>query len=139
MKVANVTDWQTDADLLEAGAPLDIGEGRALIVKRAGIRNREFMAAVAGIDAKDEAAAMRVFAATVVVGWRGFRDADGNEVAYSAAECFEVFRACPELYDATFLFANRRANFRAEELEAEKVQLKKRPVGTNERARTAVN
>src|SRR5262245_47767066 len=119
MKIANVEDWKTDESLVEGGAPCDIGEDRVLFVKRAGTRNRTFMAAVAGINTQDEASAMQVFARTIVVGWRGLRDDQGKDVAFTSDECVELFRTCPEIFAEVALFAARRANFRAEQLEVD--------------------
>jgi hypothetical protein len=136
MKFGNVNDWHTSLAKSANGVLLDLGEGRSLLVKRAGTRNREFMAAVAAIDVKDDAATREVYARTVVAGWSGFNDEAGNPIPFSAEACIELFKFAPEIFDLMWMFAAQRANFRDVELAEEKAQVKKQSGGTKAQART---
>lgn len=137
MRVANVEDWRSDPELCKSGAPLDLGKGRTLYVRRFGQRNREFMVAAAGMDSKDEAAQMRLYARTLVAGWSGFNDKDGNAVPFSVEECFELFRAAPEIFDAVHAFSVARANFRVAQVEEDRAQVKTLSTGAKVQALTA--
>lgn len=139
MRIANLDDWRTDPMALSKGVPLDLGENRRLIVRRTGTRNREFMAAMVGIETSDETSVMQAYARTVVVGWEGFNDESGEPVPFSPEECVELFVACPELFDRVTIFAAQRGNYRAQQLDEAKAQVKRRPGGTNAQARTASN
>jgi hypothetical protein len=136
MKFGNVGDWHTSVAKSANGVPLDLGEGRTLLVKRAGTRNRAFMAAVATIDVNDDAASRAVYARTVVAGWSGFNDEAGNPIPFSPEACIELFDYAPEIFDLMWLFAAQRANFRDAELAEEKAQVKKQSSGTKAQART---
>jgi hypothetical protein len=139
MRIANVSDWRTDPQRSINGAPLDLGEGRTIYVRRAGTRNRDFMAAMVGIDTEDEAALRQIVARTLLASWSGFLDTEGAEVAFSAEECVALFEACPELFDRIWIFASQRANFQTQEVSADAAQLKKRPGGMKAQAHSARN
>ena len=136
MKVANVSDWMTDEELVRNGAPLELGDGRTLYVKRAGARNRAYFAARAEVDDDDERGLARVYARTIVCGWAGFKDATGATVPWSPEECAEVFEAAPEIFAAVVMFSAVRANFRAKEVEHESAQVKKSSGGAKAPARS---
>lgn len=139
MKFGNVTDWHTNVERAKTGVPLDLGNGRTLIVKRAGSRNREFMAAIAGIDTGDDAALYDVCARTLIVGWHGIEDENGSDIEFSTEACLELFRFAPEIADAAFMFAAARSNFRDEEMSADRSAVKKRSGGSIKSARTHSN
>jgi hypothetical protein len=129
MEFGNVDDWRSDPQREREGAPCSIGSGRELIVRRAGSRNREYMAGVMNVAAGDVPALQRLFAETVVVGWRGIRDRQGAEIAYSPQACAQLFAQAPDLADHVARFAADRANFHAEEVAAEGESLKGTPDG----------
>lgn len=129
MKIANAKDWITDAALYD-GAPLDLGQGRTLYVKRYGQRNRAFIAAISALPAgnseeANEAPLREIYARTLIAGWSGFTDANGQAVPYSVEECVELLQAAPEIFDAVSIFAAQRANFRTREQQEERDEVKK--------------
>lgn len=129
MKIANVTDWRTDAEKIAHGVPLDLGAGRSIIVKRAGTRNRDFMADVVRVNTEAEPEVMACYARTVVVGWVGMKDADGADVPYTVDNCVDLFKDCPEIFDRVQGFASSRANYSAEEQQAASDAVKVTPGG----------
>ena len=129
MKFANVEDWQSSRAREREGVPCDIGKGRTIIVRRAGTRNRAYMAGLVAVSAEDLHAIERLFAETIVCGWQGLRDERGAEVAYSVDACVELFEQCPDLADFVARFANERANYHAAEVEEETEHLKVIPGG----------
>lgn len=58
-----------------------------------------------------------VYAETVVLGWENVDDAEGNPLAYSAANCVKLFEDLPELFKDIQEQSLRSALFRAELLE----------------------
>jgi len=129
MKFANVEDWHSSRAREIEGVPCDIGKGRALIVRRAGTRNRAYMAGLISVNGEDLHAIERLFAETIVCGWRGLRDEHGAEVPYSVDACCALFEQCPDLGDFVARFANERANFHAAEVEEDSERLKVIPGG----------
>jgi hypothetical protein len=119
MQFGNVDDWRSDLAREREGVPCPLGAGRELLVRRAGSRNRAYMAGVMNVAAGDLPALQRLFAETIVVGWRGIRDRQGAEVPYSPEACAELFGQAPDLADHVARFAADRANFHAEEVAAE--------------------
>lgn len=133
MQFGNLEDWKTDPRAGTTGMPLELGQGRRLFIRRAGTVSREFVAAcaarsAAGIDPDDPEEQMVLYARSVVVGWEGITDANDAAIPYSSEACIELFRAFPEIWALVWPFANSRANFRAQEMEAAKAQVK-RPSG----------
>jgi hypothetical protein len=129
MNFANVDDWRSSRALEAEGVACPIGKGRELIVRRAGSRNRAYMAALAEAKTEDIPALERVFAATIVCGWRGLLDEHGREIAYSTQACAELFEQCPDLADRVAKFASDRANYFAAEIEEDTEGLKVIPGG----------
>jgi hypothetical protein len=129
MEFGNVNDWRSDRTRELEGVVCDLGEGRELIVRRAGSRNRAYMAGVAGIEPGDITALERLFAETIVCNWRGIRDKDGAEIPFSPAACAELFSQAPDLADHVARFAANRAHYHAEELERDADSLKATPGG----------
>jgi len=125
MDFGNFDDFHSDPRREAEGVPFDLGQGRALIVKRSGTRNREFMAAVADIDPHNRDSQIDVFVRTIVKGWQGVKDRTGNEIEFSVDACKALFEFAPDLLDQAALFANERGNFASEEIAREKDELKK--------------
>lgn len=124
MKFGNMNDWHSDVQREVAGVPMDIGEGRALIVKRSGARNRELLAAMAECDPKDRAQQEQITARSMVIGWAGIVDADGVAVPYTPENCVALFQFAPDLLDAVVRFAHDRANYQSEEIERDRAAIK---------------
>ena len=112
----NLEDWHTDDTLTTEGAPLNLNNGRVILCRRAGTRNREFMVAVAELDTEDEVARYDVYARHVVAGWSGINDAEGNPIPYTPEACVALFQYAPEVFDLVLMFAAQRANYRGQKL-----------------------
>lgn len=125
MQFGNFDDFHSDPRREVEGVRMDLGQERALIVKRSGVRNREFMAAVANIDPQNRDEQIDIFVRTIVKGWSGVKDRAGEEVPYSIDACKALFEFAPDLLDKVATFAMERANFANEEIEKEKEALKK--------------
>jgi len=108
----NVDDWRSDPDKCRNGVPFDMGRGRALIVRRANLYDREIQAHFEKVDWKDTAAVQQVFARVLVVGWQGITDADGDPIPYSPDACLALFAFANELWEDLQRFALNRANYR---------------------------
>lgn len=139
MDFGNLDDWKTDPRAYTTGIPLDLGQQRALFLRRAGTVSREFVAAIAarqaaGVDPDDPDEQKVLYARSVVVGWSGIVDAAGEPIPYTPEACIELFRAYPEIWALVWPFANSRANFTAHEMEADRQQVKALPGGETARA-----
>lgn len=61
----------------------------------------------------------QVFAETVVLGWEGVEDREGNALTYSTANVVKLFTDLPDLFDDVQEQAQRLALFRAEVQESD--------------------
>ena len=125
MRFGNLNDWHSELTLEAAGVPVDIGQGRVLLVKRTGSRNRELMAAVEANDADTFDGQARIAARALLVGWRGLTDEAGAEIPFSEATAEALFQFAPDLLDTVMRAAHERARFSGEQMEADKDSLKK--------------
>lgn len=133
-KFGNMGDWFSDAKKCRNGVPCDIGEGRTILVKRAGTMNRAYLAAAIGVDMDDAAALAKLVAGTLVYGWEGVLDADGKPMPFSPDACESLFAQAPELCSVIFFFANARRHYRADELTEDKRAVKTRSGGSKAQA-----
>jgi len=113
----------TDKTLEQEGIILDYGDGMEMRIARAGGSNVKFEKAVQvkmrkfGLQAKHDLldpAQMRevmreVLAETVVLGWTGFTDREGDTLLFTVANCVQVFKDLPDLFDDV-LEQSRKAN-----------------------------
>lgn len=60
-----------------------------------------------------------VYAKSVILGWNGVEDADGNELPFSQDNVIKVLTDLPELFDDLQTVANERAAFNSVQLEAD--------------------
>lgn len=137
MKFANVDDWRSEGALEAEGVPCSIGKGRTLIVRRAGSRNREYVAGLGSVSVEDLEGQRKLFAETIVCGWLGLLDEHGEPIPYSVEACVELFRQCPDLADHVARFAATRAHFHATEVAEDAERLKAIPGGKQASAATA--
>lgn len=107
----NLDDWRTDPDKARHGVPFDLGQGRALIVRRANLYDRELQAHFEQVDSKDTRAIQAVFARHLVAGWTGIQDGDGNEIPFSPENCLALFEYAPDVWEQLQRFAMNRANY----------------------------
>lgn len=139
MDFGNLDDWKIDPRSLTTGVPLDLGRGRSLFIRRAGTVSREFVAACAarqsaGVDPDDPDEQMVLYARSVVVGWAGIVDSAGQPIPFTSEACLELFRAYPEVWALVWPFANSRSNFRTQEMQEDREQVKPPPGGETARA-----
>lgn len=103
----------------------------ALLIGRAGGANSEWERAVEKLARKfgkrvrqptgrKLLALMRpLYARHVVLGWRGVKDSDGNEIPFSPSAAEELLKEFPDLYDEVIARSNDLSLFRKEQLEAD--------------------
>ena len=60
-----------------------------------------------------------VYAQTVVLGWTGVEDRDGNEMPFTQENCVKLFTDLPDLWSDVQSQSTRASLFRAEILEAD--------------------
>lgn len=110
MKLTNIEDLATDEKLSTDGAPLDLGSGRTIWVRRMGGHNREFQyifarklvergAALEKMQPQDRAAMeLEIFVEHIVSRWAGFETEEG-EAPCTPELVRELFEQCPDIYD----------------------------------------
>lgn len=123
----------TDKKLEQEGIVLDYGDGMELRIARAGGSNTKFEKALQAksrkyglqvkhdlLDADQMRELMReVLAETVVLGWSGMTDEQGNDLPFSKENCIKVFKDLPDLFDDVLEQSRKAALFKATVLEAE--------------------
>lgn len=135
----NLDDWRTDPAKCRDGVPFEMGKGRALIVRRANLFDREIQAHFKNVDWQDSAAVQEVFARTLVVDWRGITDSDGDPVPFSAAACLALFKHANELWEELQRFALNRANYAYQAAQEDEAAVKTSRAGATAQAPTAHN
>jgi len=135
----NLHDWRTDPDKCAQGVPFDLGQGRALIVRRANINDREIQAQFANVERDDEKATQGVFARVLVVDWRGFVDGNGEPIPYSPEACVAMLEYANEVWEPLQRFALNRANYAYTQSQEEIAGLKASRDGAQVQAPTANN
>jgi hypothetical protein len=107
----NVDDWRTDPDKCKNGVPFDMGQGRALIVRRANLYDREVQAHFTKVEWDDKRAVQEIFARVLVVDWKGITNAAGEPIPYTPEACVALFQFANELWEDLNRFALNRANY----------------------------
>jgi hypothetical protein len=119
-RFGNMGDLHTVPSLEVDGAPLDLGEGRVLMVRRAGGRNRTFLAAMSGVnDSTPTRELAQAVSRALLAGWSGILDQDGNALDYTPELAAELLEYAPDLIDRVVAFAAERANYAEQQLLAE--------------------
>jgi len=59
---------------------------------------------------------IEAFAETVILGWKGITDAEGNEMPFSVANAIALLKQLPDLFIDIQAYAGKMANFRAQEI-----------------------
>lgn len=115
--------FATDKNLEQDGIVLDYGDGLELRIARAGGSNVKFEKVVQVkmkkydrlvkndlLDPAQMREVMReVLAETVVLGWKGVTDRQGNELPFTKDNCIQLFKDLPDLFDDV-LEQSRKAN-----------------------------
>ena len=125
--------FSTDKEL-ETGKGVTIDYGAfKFVIHRAGGANRTYQTALAAKSApyrrqmsagtlSDDISTKimaEVYADTIIKGWDGITDAKGKKIPFTRENVIKLLTDLPELFNAISDEANRLANFRKEELEAE--------------------
>lgn len=131
-KFANVYQrFGSEKDLETKGVVMDyeLPHGTFSVkIKRAGARNPDWKKCYNEImkplsddilagkvsEAKNKVLLAEVWAKTVVVGWEGLVDADGNPVPFSVETCYELFCYMPDLLNDVIADSHLVSNFQEE-------------------------
>ena len=127
----NISDMQADPVAEETGIDLAFGNGRFITVKRSGSSNREYRACMkrvfephqkpgGALSTTDDVATellKEVYAESIVVGWKGFKDGEGKDIPYTKANCIALFENADEIFDHVQTEASRFSNFARKEIE----------------------
>ena len=127
---SNVVDLQTDPDLERDGVRLAFGNGRYITIARAGGENRKYRSVMTEaykphksalergtLDDDTAAELMRgVFAKSIVLGWEGWLDKNGDEIPYTWDSCKELFKEAPEVFSIVRDEADKFSNFARQEV-----------------------
>lgn len=122
----------TDTALEKTGVVIDYGEFK-ITIARAGGSNQKFNKL---LEAKTKphrrlietenmnqqlanTILMEVYSRTVVLGWEGVRDDEGNDIPFTAEACMDQFQSNKDFFDDVQAQATRVALFRTEVQEAE--------------------
>lgn len=128
---SNVVDLQSDGDLEKNGIDLAFGHGRVITVARAGGSNRKYRTTLADaykphkaalergtLDEETAARMLReVFARSVVLGWSGWLDEEGDEIPFNVENCMALFEEAPEIFRMVQDESEKFANFAKKEVE----------------------
>lgn len=130
----NIYDkFGTNKKAEQEGITLDYGDGLTIQIARAGGSNIRFEKAAQqkmrkfGLQAKHdllEPEQMRsifreVLAETVVLGWTGVTDKEGNELPFNKENCIKVFTDLPDLFDDVLEQSRKASLFKEVILEEE--------------------
>lgn len=121
----------TDANMEKKGIEIDYGKAGVFRIARAGGSNQRYNKVMeqltkpyrrqieTGTIAADvqEKLLMQAFAKTVVLGWDGVKDREGNAIPFSYENCIKLFTDLPELFRDLMEQATKFHNFRHTELE----------------------
>ena len=120
--------FATDTALeVSKGIDLDYGDF-AITIRRAGGQNRKFSSLFTqkmkpynkqlqnGTLSEDvqKKILIDLCAEAIVIGWRGVKDADGQEMPFTRENCVKLFTDLPDLFLEVFEQAQKFSNFRQE-------------------------
>lgn len=69
--------------------------------------------------AKDREIMIRVYSATVILGWENVKDADGNDLPFNYENCIKLLTDLPDLFEDIVEQSHKVALFRSEIREAD--------------------
>ena len=120
--------FQTNSELeAKAGVVLDYGEGLKVRIRRAGGANREYhralreslMKAGRRISSMSDEESMRgmaeIYAETVIIGWEGVTDAEGQPVEFTKENAVKILTDLPEFFRDIQEAASSVSLFRAQQ------------------------
>lgn len=130
----NIYDkFGTDKKLEQAGITLDYGDGLEIRIARAGGSNIKFEKSTQFkmrkynqqlkhdlLEPDQMREVMReVLAETVVLGWSGVTDREGNELPFTRDNCVQLFKDLPDLFDDVLEQSRKASLFKEVVLEEE--------------------
>lgn len=124
-KFTNIEDYEADEKLEEVGIDLSFGKGRFITIVRSGLTNRKYRSVLAStfkphtiangkISLSDDEAndlMKKVYAKSVVIGWKGFKDKDNKDIPFNEKNCVELFTDSPEIYNIVQDQSSKFSNF----------------------------
>lgn len=132
------TQFETDREIEKTGIVLDYGfnskkQPIQIRIARAGganerysklleLRTKPYRRQIQNEtleNAVAEKITKEVYAQTVVLGWTGVEDRDGNEMPFTQENCVKIFTDLPDLWSDVQSQSTRASLFRAEILEAD--------------------
>lgn len=132
------TQFETDREIEKTGIVLDYGfnskkQPIQIRIARAGganerysklleLRTKPYRRQIQNEtleNAVAEKITKEVYAQTVVLGWTGVEDRDGNEMPFTQENCVKLFTDLPDLWSDVQSQSTRASLFRAEILEAD--------------------
>lgn len=125
--------FSTDQNLETGGIEFDLGSAGVFRLARAGGRNKRFTKRLEEVtkpyrrqiqsgtftNEVAEGLLQQVFAETVLLGWEGVTDANGNGLPFSQQNARKLFSDLPELFRALQEAAQDVALFRAAAMESD--------------------
>lgn len=125
--------FKTDKNVETDGVWIDYGDGLRVRIARAGGANHRYISAVERLSRRyrrqvqlevlsnEESRKLmaQVYAETVVLGWEGVTDEDGNLRPFNVANCVALFEELPDLFFDIQAHASNLAIFRQDILEVD--------------------
>jgi hypothetical protein len=125
--------FATDKKAEQEGIMLDYGDGLEIRIARAGGSNIKFEKVVQQkfkkydrllkndlLETEQMREVMReVLAETVVLGWNGVTDKEGNPLTFNKENCIQLFKNLPDLFEDVLEQSRKSALFKQTLLEAE--------------------
>jgi len=122
---AGLSGHKYTADKITMEYPLDNGKTFEITMRQAGGQNQDFERVYAAktkpvaraienntIDREERLKIMsEIFTDTVIVGWAGLQDPDGNEIPFNRENCLALLQQFEPLFDAIFADASDKKNF----------------------------
>ena len=122
--------YETEKDLEKDGVDVKIGPA-TFVVARAGGSNRDFKNMLlakskplqkrikkntvdADLDVESESLMIEVYSKTVIKGWSGVTDRDGNEFPFTVENCIMLLSDLPDLFTEIQTEASDISNFQNE-------------------------
>lgn len=121
--------FATDPKLEADGVWMEVGDGASLLIARTGNPKHSELVArhvrpiarriEKGLVPKEKTRKLlaKIYARSILLGWKGIEDETGAEIPYSAAKAEELLHDLPDFFDLVQSLADDRAAFRAEEIE----------------------
>lgn len=125
--------FETDEELEQRGFIIEFGEGVEITIARAGGSNRKFQRfhetkmrpyrTQVAANTMEESVMRKLlaesYAHAIVLGWKGVRDRDGEEIPFTKQNVVDVLLALGDLFDTILQESTRMVNFQLAGIEAD--------------------